>query len=455
MLKRARWPADTARLAFAIASEQRALLRSTIWSLVLRILGMLATFAFGVQVARILGPGGFGTYGLVLAIALLLSVVAQFGLHTVGTREISIALANQRWRELRGYVYAFFNLVLCFSLALAALWGLICISFPGLLGPVSPNLAGTMLVPLFALTVFVSAALRALDHIVIGQSLETFVRPILTVVLLCGVLIAGVALTPAFAVAIMVVAAAIALILGIVGLRNAIPSPARRGTKSSPRGWIRPAFRLTVVDLLKQVDATSGLLLLGALSIDAEVGYFRVALSTVILVSTPISILNVVLAPSLARFYSNRDFEKLQQIMLLASVAMFLPSIAAFFLIAAVGKPLIVYLFGAQYAASWIPLLLLTAAQVVNGFFGVGWVFLSMSGGERALTRAYGFSVAVSVMIAAPLAMIAGAIGVSIASVVGALVQNLILWRAVRTHSNLDSSAAALFWRPRFSSSRS
>jgi O-antigen/teichoic acid export membrane protein len=431
------------------AGEERVLLSSTFRSLVVRLAGMVFSFILGVQLARRLNPDGFGTYGIVIALALVLSVLAQFGLPTVATRQISVALAQRRWGALRGYVRAFAKVVLAVSIALGALWAGVAFGFPRLLGSQSANSLGALLVPLFALTVLISAELRALNRIVAGQALEILVRP----ALMCGVLLfvysfAG-KLTAPVAVGVNVAASTVTLLLGLLWLRSATPAAARTAAALRPRAWIGPALALAAVDLLRQFDATYGILLLGAFSREAEAGYFRVAWSTIVFVATPLSIFNVVLAPELARLHSDGDMHRLQRIMSISAVAMFATTLAALVLIAVAGKPLIILIFGASYAPALLPLLLLTCAQAINGFFGVGWVLLSMSGGERMLTVSYATSVAVSVALAIPLTIIAGAPGAAAAAVVGALIQNLIAWRGVRLHSSLESSAVGFLWRAR------
>lgn len=427
--------------------EERELLSSTAWSFVIRLAGMVASFIFGVQLARLLNPEGFGVYGIVVAIGLLLSVVAQFGLQTVATREISIALAQQHWSELRGNLMGYFTVVLGISTLLAMVWAVVATVFPTILGPQAPNLAGTLLVPVFALTVLISAELRALGRIVSGQALEILVRPALMCGLLFLVALFGRKLSAALAVGFLVTSGLVTLAVGLVALRSAVPKLARRVPKIRPTSWAAGAASLAAVDLLKQLDATYGILLVGVFSDEAEAGFLRVALSAVIFVATPISIFNVVLAPSLATLHSAGDRLQLQRILSFSAITMFITSLAALAAIALVGKSLITIVFGAAYTPAWMPLLLLTAAQAINAFFGVGWVLLSMSGGERKLITAYFFSVMASILIAVPLTLIWGARGAAAAAIVGALIQNSLTWRAVRLHSSLESSAAGFVWR--------
>jgi len=126
--------------------------------------------------------------------------------------------------------------------------------------------------------------------------------------------------------------------------------------------------------------------------------------------------------------------------MAFAALAMAGAMLGAFLLIYFAGKWLLIAIFGGEYGASWLPLIMLTAAQLVNGCFGVGWVLLTMSGGERALSRSFLISVPVSVAIAVVLVPALGAVGAAWAAIAGAIVQNLIVWTAVRRIHAIDCS---------------
>jgi O-antigen/teichoic acid export membrane protein len=209
------------------------------------------------------------------------------------------------------------------------------------------------------------------------------------------------------------------------------------------------ALVLAAFDLLKQLDASYGILVIGSLSSETQAGYFRVALSSIVFAATPLSIFNVVLAPLLARLHSEGERERLQKLLTISAIVMFATTLTIFAILALFGKSLVVLVFGPSYAPSWVPLVLMTFAQAINGFFGVGWVFLSVSGGERMLTASFTTSVAVSIAVAVPLTILYGAAGAAGAAVVGALIQNILVWRGVRLHSSLESSAAGFLRRVR------
>lgn len=426
-------------------------LAASFWSLVLRLAGMAVSFVLGVVLARYLGAGQLGIYGIVIALALLLSVVAQAGLPALATREVAVALSRGDWPMLRAVLGGFATVMLLLSLFLAAALALVGLAAPAIMGKSAESFVlGAALIPLFALTVLVSAEIRALGSLVGGQSLEIFLRPALTATF-CLIVIAGNGSIDAFAaIAANVAASAIALCGGFYWLWRCLPHEARAAAPA-PRtaAWSRSALPLALVDNLRQMDATYAMLLLGLLSADVEAGYFRVAYSTILVVVIPLSVLNVVLAPTLARLSADQDRDRLASLLAISAMAMTASMVAALVVVLLVGQPLLAVVFGEAYRQSWLPLVILTAAQLVNACFGVGWVLLSMGGGERQLTLSYAVSVPVSVAAAIPLINSYGAPGAAAAAVLGALIQNVIVWRAVRARFGLDCSlaGAAAHWR--------
>jgi O-antigen/teichoic acid export membrane protein len=426
--------------------EHRALLGATGWSLFLRIAGMVVTFVSGVILARFLGPGDLGAYGIVIALALLLSAFAQAGMPLLATRESAVALSRGDWGLLHGSLRWFGRTVLATSLIFAALVaGWAALRPGGSHAFTAGYYAAAALVPLYALTVLVGAQMRGLGRIVGGQSLEILVRPALVT---AGCLIAIVA-APHFdwriAVFVNFVAALVALAAGLVWLRRIVPSAAFRARpEQQPRAWWSAAIPLAVVDGFKQLDATYAILLLGILSTASEAGLLRVAASLAVVIAMPLSVLNVVLAPTLASCAAAGETGKLSKLLALSAGSMFATLAATLAVLLLVGKPLLGIVFGEPFRASWLPLVVLTGAQLVNAFFGVGWVLLAMGGGERRLTLSYGVSVTCSIAVAIPAARYGGASGVAAVAILGATIQNLITWWSVRARYHVDCTCLSL-----------
>jgi len=128
--------------------------------------------------------------------------------------------------------------------------------------------------------------------------------------------------------------------------------------------------------------------------------------------------------------------------------------LAALLVVILFGRPLLVAFFGPSYSEAWLPLTLLTGAQLIIGFFGVGWVLLSVGGGERALSRSYAISVLGAVIVALCLVPTLGTIGAGIAALIGALIQNVICWVYVRRQFGVECTVIGALYYLRVRPSR-
>lgn len=413
-------------------------------SLVLRVAGMVATFVLGVQLARFLGPAQFGIYGLIIAVAMLLSAVGQLGLPTLATREVALSWSGRDFPQLRGILRWFFVASLAVSTLLGLAFALGVILWPD--GAARqfevPVTIGAVLVPLFALTVLVSAELRSLDRLVLGQSLEILVRPLVQSVLCFAVFIGLRRLDVNMALALNVAASLFALLLALFWLRRELPSKVRDALPAHHlRKWLKSAAPLALTDILRQLDGVYALLLVGLLASSYETGMFRVAQAGMMVVAMPLFIVQVIVAPTLARLFEQGDLAKLQSLLRTSARINLAAALAGLLLIALVGRPLLSFAFGAEYAAAWLPLLILCAYLVVVGYFGVGSVFLPMVGAERGLTISFAVTIVVSIGAGVLLVSNFGAIGAALAAVVGALVNGILANHFARLRTGLGVTA--------------
>lgn len=426
-------------------SASRGLVVAAMWSLPLRFFGMGLGFVVGVLLARMLGPAELGIYGVVLALAMILMALAQLGLPTLAVRELMRFRAIQDWGGLRGLLrWSAFV-----SAGVGALLGIGLVSAVLFLPTVSTAFLGASLwaaplIPIMALTILLNAELRTFGRLVGGQSLEIVLRPAGMAALLVAAWLAGRALSPASAMAINLVASLVAMAVGFYWMRGALPLPARVAPPVyHKRAWLRAGMPLAATDILRQVDAAYGVLVMGIVTTAADTGIFRVAMSCVVIVATPLSIFHVVLAPTLARLHFQKDHDGLQQLARLTTLLMFGATAAATIAVALFGRWLIIVLFGADYAGAWLPLLILSIGQCIGALFGFASVLLGVAEGERELARSFLFSVAASVAAAVPLAYWWGSPGVAAASIVALLVNNGLASHYVRRRHGVDTTPFA------------
>lgn len=428
----------------------RRVLKIGALSLLLRILGLLASFLIGIVLARVLGPAEYGIYGLVTTLVALAMTAGVLGTPQLAVRDLSVLARQGDNAGIAGTVRKFGRATTIASLTIASIilavgWWLTR-GQPQLSGLILP---GALLVPLTAWTFLIAAELRGLGHMMRGQWLDIFVRPGLAFLLTAGWVVAGMGLTTSKALWIQVAVTALTAIVSWIWIRHAAPYGKGETSESAESPWLKAALFLMAVDLLRNLGGTYGVVMMGWLDDDVALGMFRVAFACNIVVALPVTVLHVVLAPNLAQLHKENRRWELQRLLSLASaamVAMVLPIVIASY---AIGRPAIELVFGLEYGPAWLPLFYLCIAQLAFGLFGMGPILLSMCEGERKLFTIYLISTVAGIIAAYPLIIVHGAAGAAVAMIISNGLIGLLSWHVGRIDLGVDSTFFSLL-RPAF-----
>lgn len=411
-----------------IVGERPDVVLSSAWSLALRIGGLASGFALGIVLARSLGPAEFGIYGLVTTVAALAMALIQLGTPQLAVRELSQRSAAGDWAGVKAIVGRF---GLAVGVAGATL-GLIALAIAASTGSAPVllfTIQGAILALLMAYTGLLGAELRGLGSLLKGQVMDIAARPAASVLTIGGLLLAGQGMSAARALIIVNGVTLAAVALSIFWLWRLVPAQPRDSEPATPLPAVSAAARLGAIDVLRNVDTAYGVVLVGWLASGVELGIYRVAVACIVLASMPVTIFHITLAPSLSRLHAAGAIDEMQRLLswsAMAMMAIMVPiAIGAWF----VGRPLIELVFGEAYGEAWLPLFVLTLAQLAYAGFGMGPIVLAMCGGERALTKIYTVAVGAGLAVAIPLTMRWGGVGAACGPLVSAL---LIGWMSRR-----------------------
>ena len=408
------------------------LIRSLAGSGAVQIAGMAVTFLVGVQLARGLGLEGYGYYGIAMAVVSLASVPGEYGVPRLVVREVATATADDdrprlfgvlRWADRTG-------LLIGLGLAVAVAFAAFMIAGPGD-AAVTAILWGAPIIPLVALARNRGAALQGLQHVVRGQVPFALVRPLAFALLLFAMFLALPGAGARHAMALNGLTAAIALLVGHMWLKRRLP--ARQAAVAASRGnWLKSALSMALADGMRVTQLQLVILLLGVLASASATGLLRVAVSILVAIGLPIAIMNSIVAPVMARLFAEGDRRRLQQMcthsarwMTVGVVVLTLPFVLW-------GRPLIGFVFGAEFSPAAVPLLILAGGQIVTACLGLGASLLSMTGHEHRVTRAMAWALLVNVALILALVPLWGAVGGAVAFVGASLVWNGIAYLDAR-----------------------
>lgn len=419
------------------------LIRSLAGSGAVQIAGMAVTFLVGVQLARGLGLEGYGYYGIAMAAVSLASVPGEYGIPRLVVREVAAASASDDRPRLFGVLRWADRAGLLIGLGLAVAVALVAFAIAG---PddtaVIAIFWGAPIIPLVALARNRGAALQGLQHVVRGQVPFMLVRPLAFALLLFAMFLAWPGAGARHAMALNGLTAAGALLVGHLWLSRRLP--ARPATAMAAGGnWLKSALSMALADGMRVTQLQLVILLLGLLASVSATGLFRVAVSILVAIALPITVMNSIVAPVMARLYAEGDHRRLQQMCTHSArwmtAGVFTLSLPFVFW----GAPLIGFVFGAEYAPAAMPLLILAGGQIVTACFGVNIGLLMMTGHEQRVTRAMFWGLLASLVLTLALVPAWSEIGGAVATVGALLVWNLLTWIDAHKFLGIETSAFA------------
>jgi len=410
------------------ASLRGHLIRSTFGSFVLKLTQTAAGFLLSVFLARGLGTEGYGTYSFCISMVTLLSIPAMLGGQNLLVREVASYCARGEFSFLRGLLIRIrqASLVSSFLIAFCAALAAYLILDAGPLRAILPF--AFCLVPLLSAMNLQNAALRGLHHVLLGQ-ISFSLMPLLFIAIITILdLGTNFILTPNNAVWIH--AGTLLLLVLWIGrlLHLHLPKEVtHRVPAYETRKWIKSLLPFLFTGMMQTCNNEASVILLGIIQNTDSVGLFRVAQRGSDLVLFALLSINMAIAPTISDLYAKGEKDRLQNIItkstLLVAVFALLTSLTLVFM----GKWLVPFIFGEEYAPAYAPLAVLCLGQLFNACMGSVGLILNMIGMENLVTRGITIAAISNLLLNAILIPQWGPTGAALANSIALLVWNTLL----------------------------
>lgn len=416
----------------------------------LRILSVGLTFLVGVELARTLGPVGYGQYSIAMSVFAILMTPTEFGAPQLVTRELAIAQVSGDVELTRRLLRWTVATVLVLAVAIGAST---LVVVKARLIPMSPDVAVALLwaaplLPAVALGNLWSAALRGFHRVVPGQVGELVIRPGAF-----ALLIAAAALTPrsatpltaGSAMALNVLAALAAAAFAAWRLAPQVP-PATGDRRRLPLGsWLRSSAVLALGEGMRVMSGNLSLLILSALATEQDVGLYRIAFGVYAMTVLPSTLLNVSCSPTLARLFGEGRLDAIQRLNRWFAPILSGAATVCLVFFAAAGQPLLGLVFGAAFRDATPILIVLLAGEFVCALLGHPVIVLNAMRKERPVTLLAGLALGLNILLCLALARPLGGVGVALGVSVGQLSWRVGAAIYARAKLGLDTTVLALF----------
>ncbi len=402
------------------------ILKGTSISLPLKILGTFLTFVFNLCLAHLIGASGTGLYFLALTVTTIGTIVGRLGLENAMLKYAAGGASAKDWAGVKGvYVQGMLtsllsSLVVFFViLATAPFIAETIFSKPELRQPLRWMSLAVVPMSLFLLH---AVMLRSIMRIMAGTFVFSTSMPLFAVLLvfpLCSLFgVNGAVLAQAGA-------CILTLLLGIYFWNKNTPQLREVKPSFDYRLLMATSLPLFLVKSNHLIMTWTSTFFLGVVGSAEDVGIYRIAERTSILMSFALVAVNSVAGPKFASLYKNGDFQAFAQVVrgttkLAALIA------APLFLLFLLLPGFIMSLFGEEFRIGSTALAILAFGQYVNVAVGPVGLALIMGGCEKAMRNAVFVGALMTILANACLTMLYGVVGAACATSVGLGLMNLL-----------------------------
>lgn len=390
----------------------------------------------GVLLARALGASGLGVYSFTLSTVSLSLLLCEFGMRSFQTREVAMSLAQRNWDHLQSLLKYGPVIVFGVGAALGLVGALLLATFKARLSnpPLETYLLACGFLPCLALMRILLAQLNGFGRVIQAQVYENLLYP--------GVLVGGVALSllafrgqigPPAAMALQCAGALVTAAVVLTVMRRIRPTELAGRSRSAARPvWIAGALPFLVLEAALVIQAQVDTQVIGWLGDEATIGHYRIAIQLAALTTLGLTVLIQFSASRLARLHAAGDRRGLRayygrlQVVSLVSAGLVTLGLAAF------GHIAIPILFGADYAGSYWPMVILSLGYLGNAAFGPAGTLLLMTGHEKLAARWFWLSLALNIVASPLLFHWLGAPGTAAASAMANTLNHLLCWISAR-----------------------
>ena len=399
-------------------------------------------FITSIILARTLGVKVFGQYSFIMSLVPLLALPIAAGVPQLLTREIAGYVKEKQWGLFRGIIKSAYKWVFFVSAVLFVLY-LVAKLFNWV--PETGRWAvfpyALVLVLLSGLNRVRMGIMRGLKAPFLASLPEMLVLPVL--LLLFMVMLLGLDnLNLHTAMTAQICAATVSFIAAAYLLLKVFPQNVKsEKTEQENQKWLLALLPFTLIQAISVFNINMGTVLVGLMSHDAEVSAMRVAERISQLISLPLLITNLVIAPHIVDAWKNQDKKRLQQLARKSAKANCVLSLPIALPFIFWGQELISLVYGADFSIAAQPLMVLTIAQLFNVFCGSVGMLMMMSGHEKYTLRAQIVAVIFNIVISVVLIPFWGSTGAAIGVALGLVIWNVLLSLSVRKHLKIRPSA--------------
>ena len=396
-----------------------------------------------IVLTRTMGPSRYGIYNYTFTFILVLMNLSSYGFEVIALKYTSFYLAKGQTGLLRGLYYWSSRLLLIISSAIAGLTALFIWIFVLVLHLVPktsytlPILVSCSIIPIYALINFYANVLRGQDKSMISFLPDNVIKPLfLLITLVIFRLLLGY-MNLHIAIGLNIVSFIVTFIFIFIIYRRVNNFKGITAEYDKPT-WKRFVGSLFILTCITSIYTRLDTLMLASLKDSAQVGIYNVAERYAGFLFFFLYVMNMIIAPSIARLNSAEDKEKLQK-MITRTIRWVMAFSLPVFITLVIFSSQIMNLSGGQFIPGNAALIILCCGNIIDIMFGPVGNFALMTGNEKYTTIYMAISIFLNIALNLILTPRMGFIGTAIASASCTVFWNAALFVTMKRKTGISS----------------
>lgn len=380
--------------------QTRDLMKKFLGTAGIQLMGRGLTVITGIILARVLGPEEFGRYGLVMSLLAMATIPTIAGMPQLVIREVAKLQLEQRWCELKG-ILRWSSLYVIIASAIVMLFISISIYMEWIKPSIGQYLwFGLAMIPMRGLLAKQSAVLSGMRFPVLAQLPQGVIASVVLLIALYFLSYHNYKLDAQITLIIQSGASISAVLVSVYLVDRNIPFKSNEVKRTyQVKTWHSALVPFTLLAVITTLNNELASVLLGFLGTEEAVGYFKVAMQGVTLLSLGLVAINTITGPNIVRLYKKGDVVGVQKLLTQSVRISTLTSVPFALILIFFSDWLVTMLFGTEYLPSAALLSILCVGQIVNVLMGSVGLVLQMTGHEKRALKTLIITLIVTVIL--------------------------------------------------------
>lgn len=355
----------------------------------LKISNTVLGFLNQVLLARILGAGGVGEVILAITVVRISVQIAKFGMEETMMKFIPLYIDRKDDARLKGTISFAIKFCLLFSVVFM-LFVLVFSRFISINIFHSEGLLKLMPVVVLAIPAWVireviGGILRGYKDVFRALLSDALISPVIKISVFLLLLLKGI--SPFYAIIAFVAGEIISVIVSIRFLQKRMGALRHVRGQCEKRKIMDLAYTIIFSGMSVLLYTQADIWILGMFKSTEIVGIYGIATKLVLLVYFPMMAFSAVIPSLISSIHASGDIHELRK-MVSESTRWILSMAMPIILILAIeGKYILNYVYGHEFAAGYIPLLILVTGQLIKASAGLIGVILQMTGEHKVYMK--------------------------------------------------------------------